>query len=199
MINPLLDFVIRLLTLILFIYWQFYWIITEKVADKEKPKSPMTRQIWFLRKASSGIIGIVLGLQLFALPILPLPLSPLVLYSLQIIGFALVVTGVSVAISARRALGTNWAHAYEYQIKQKHELVTDGIYGSIRHPIYTGLMLGILGGELVVGSYLVFGVILLALFGYIQAKREEKLLTSHFGESYKHYMKRTKMFFPYLW
>lgn len=199
MFSPSIDFGIRFAVLALFVYWQFYWVITERVADKEKPKSPMTRNVWFFRKASSASIGILLGLQLLGLPIMPLELSIQVLFILQLIGFVLVLIGVSVAISARKTLGANWAHAYEYQIKPGQELVTSGIYRSIRNPIYTGLLLGLLGGELVAGSYLAFGIIPLVVIAYIQAKREEKLLLHHFGEKYRTYMKRTKMFLPYLW
>lgn len=199
MINPILDFVLRFTTFALFVYWQFYWLITEQVAYKEKPKSPLRRKAWIVRRSASSVLAIVLGLQLFGLPLLPLPFSAFGMYIIQIIGFVLVVAGVSLAISARDTLGNNWAHAFEYQIKQKQELVTTGAYRYIRHPIYTGLMLGVVGGELVVGSYLCLSVIFLALFGYIQAKREEKILVEHFGNSYTNYMKRTKMFFPFLW
>ncbi|MBI5452967.1 isoprenylcysteine carboxylmethyltransferase family protein [Candidatus Gottesmanbacteria bacterium] len=106
---------------------------------------------------------------------------------------------MAISVSARRVLGTNWAHAAEYQIKKDHELVTSGIYKYIRNPIYTGLVIAITGAELVAKSYL---FIFFALFGfwvaYIQAKREEKILQEHFGKEYSDYMKKSKTLIPFI-
>lgn len=111
----------------------------------------------------------------------------------------MVIIGIGISVVARRILAANWVDASEYQIKKNQELVINGIYAYIRHPIYTGLMLALIGVELVVHSYVVFGfaVVLFIVF-YMQGKREERLLEKHFGEQYRVYMNRSSMFIPHI-
>ncbi len=192
------DLVLRAITLAVFLLWSTYWLITERRADREKPK---IRNLTFFHEANIRKILLrfaeaTLILQLLGLPLLRMQNASI---TVQIIGLALVAIGAGIAISARKTLGSNWAHAFEYQVKQKQELVTSGVYRYIRHPIYTGLIIAFVGGELVAKSYLIGLVFFLALGAYYQAILEEKLLMDHFGDSYKKYMKRTKMFIPFLW
>jgi protein-S-isoprenylcysteine O-methyltransferase Ste14 len=191
------NFLFRILTLIIYFLWSAYWLISANEADQQKPRNPSNQIAYrFIRRWFTPIIEAVLVLQLFGLQIFPLPSYT---FLLQIIGFAIVVVGVSVSISARKTLGANWTHAYDYQVKREHALITNGIYSYIRHPIYTGLYIALIGGELVAQSYVVLLFIFLFVGGYWQARQEEKALLSHFGNAYKAYMKRTKMFIPYLW
>ncbi|MDP4010880.1 MAG: isoprenylcysteine carboxylmethyltransferase family protein [Candidatus Roizmanbacteria bacterium] len=191
----ILNFGIRFASLSFFIIWKYYWHITEKIADREKPKSDTYPKITFLRRESTTIIGIFILLQLIGWEIFPMPENPAV----QVIGMLLVGIGVTMAISARKSLGTNWNHAFEYQIKKKHKLITHGIYAYVRHPIYAGLILSYLGIELVVESYLFIPFFIITVtLGIIQCKREEKILSKYFGEEYTNYMKRTKMLVPLL-
>lgn len=48
------------------------------------------------------------------------------------------------------------------RLLQTHELVTSGIYGHIRHPIYTGEMFILLGFALMLNSF--FGFLVMLLF-----------------------------------
>lgn len=192
------DLSLRLAALGIFLLWTVYWLVTEKKADREKPK---IREIPFLhkdniRKLVLRFAEVILILQILGLPLLQIQN---ISGSVQIAGLVIVLIGAGVSIFARKELGTNWAHAFEYQVKQKQELVTSGIYKYIRHPIYIGLILGFIGGELVVKSYLVFVAVIIIAGAYYQAQLEEKLLIKYFGEDYKNYMKRSKMFIPYLW
>ncbi len=198
MFNATDDNLIRFLTIAVFIIWTLYWLITERKADKEKPK---VRKIAFLHKDNLRKLALRFaeGLLIFQVLGLPLLQIPNATSAMQIVGLAFIVVGASISISSRKSLGTNWAHAFEYQVKSKQELVTSGIYKFIRHPIYAGVILGFIGGELVAKSYLVFIVLILIPAAYHQAELEEKLLIRHFGEDYKKYMKRSKMLIPYLW
>ncbi len=193
------DFIFRVLTLLIFISWWGYWRITEKEADIKKPKAKDASGLFTRNKIIrmiTGTIQVVLIFQLLGISVLPISGANVFM---QIIGFLLVAIGVSVSLSARKTLGSNWAHAAEFQIKKKQELVTSGVYTYIRHPIYAGLMLAFIGGELVVQSYYALAILPVIAGGLYQAKLEEKLLISHFGDAYKKYMKGSKMFIPYLW
>src|SRR5271155_5470650 len=192
------DFLFRILAIFLILVGRFYWIITERIANREKPKTNSKGIIALyqrLRRLVFPIIEIILFLQLLGWQLFPFSEQ---LFIIQLIGFVLVLIGVSIAISARKELGTNWVPAAEYQIKKKQELVTTGIYKYIRHPIYFSAFLSITGGELIAQSYLALIVFVFLFEGYRQSRREEKLLINHFGDSYKTYMKHTKMFIPFL-
>jgi protein-S-isoprenylcysteine O-methyltransferase Ste14 len=188
------DGILRGLTIVSFLLWQIYWWVTEKKADKEKP--PTSTKTNLIERYSLFIFYIPLSLQLLGIPLFPLPFIPF----LQIAGFLLVLLGMGISVSARISLGTNWSHAASYQIKQKHSLVTSGIYQYIRHPIYTGLLLALTGAELVAQSYLFIAVFLcMFIWSYRAGKREEKILTAHFCKQYTEYKKKSKMLLPFIW
>ncbi|MEM7375518.1 MAG: TIM-barrel domain-containing protein [Bacteroidota bacterium] len=76
------------------------------------------------------------------------------------------------------------------------QLIQHGLFAWIRHPIYSGIVLGALGWGLYSdhGVRIGIGVLLLFLF-YVKASYEEQLLKDRF-EAYESYMKKTGMFFP---
>jgi protein-S-isoprenylcysteine O-methyltransferase Ste14 len=82
-------------------------------------------------------------------------------------------------------------------VKQGHALVTHGLYRYVRHPIYTGDMLLLLGLELALNSWCALGVIALALYVRAQTIREESnLLKSLPG--YDEYCRHTSRFLPFI-
>jgi len=85
-------------------------------------------------------------------------------------------------------------------IQPGHALVTQGIYGIIRHPSYLGLIVSSLGWALVFRSGV--GVLLTALMIVPLAARiraEERLLLAHFGPQYEAYRARTWRLIPGLY
>jgi len=189
------DLIIKVITIILFAGWQLYWRIMGNISDKVKPKTKEMDWFRYLRMGATWFFGSFLAFQLIGFHIFSFQYNILV----QLIGFVMVITGIAVSCTARVTLKHNWTSAYEYQIKKNHELIDYGIYSYIRHPIYTGLTLAYTGGELILCSYLFIPMFLtLIIMGYIQAKQEEALLKSHFGKKYVDYMKKTKMFYPFI-
>ncbi|HVN82418.1 MAG TPA: isoprenylcysteine carboxylmethyltransferase family protein [Terriglobia bacterium] len=82
-------------------------------------------------------------------------------------------------------------------IQPEHTLVTDGVYGIIRHPSYLGLLVGSLGWGLAFrsGAGVLLTVLMLPpLLARIHA--EERLLQSQFGEEYNTYRARTWRLIP---
>lgn len=116
----------------------------------------------------------------------------------QVIGFFLASSGVGIAFLAKHQLGKAWVYASAYRIVPKQQLMTSGIYHFIRHPIYTGIALSYIGIELLVGSWLWVSFVFFFIPFYIQAKKEETLLTKHFGKKYLQYQQRTKMLIPFV-
>lgn len=191
-----MDTYLKLATLTLHFVRLGYWIITEIKADKEKPKTEKL-SFWKIVKRIIPLgIGLLIAAQLLGVSIFPFQNNVVI----QIFGFILVVVGISTAMSARRTLGTNWAHAAEFQIRKNHTLVTQGIYRYIRHPIYTGMFLSTVGAEIAAGSLLVIPFFILGIwYFFIQAKQEEIILTKQFGKQHLEYKKNSAMFIPYIW
>ncbi|HUL32548.1 MAG TPA: isoprenylcysteine carboxylmethyltransferase family protein [Candidatus Eisenbacteria bacterium] len=111
------------------------------------------------------------------------------------LGLVLTALGVGISIWARLSLGANWSGMVT--LKQGHELIRKGLYRWIRHPIYTGILLGFIGTALIKGhlrGWLGFGVLLLSF--YFKARREERFLRQEFGEGFEEHLRHTGMFLP---
>jgi protein-S-isoprenylcysteine O-methyltransferase Ste14 len=84
-------------------------------------------------------------------------------------------------------------------IEKTTELVTTGIYRYIRHPIYGSAVIGVWGVVLKsVTAVSVFLALISIVFLTVTAKLEEYENLKYFGENYRHYMERTRMFIPYI-
>lgn len=185
--------ILRLSALTLLIIMRAYWFVRTKEAEIKKPKTDDTP-----RKAEQ-ISNILAAIYVF-INLLGIVIFPFKNLSFQIFGLILVSLGFIQSISARKTLDSNWTDSFEYQIKKEHELITKGIYKYVRHPIYGGILIMINGALIVAGTYtfIVFFLgMLLVLESY--AKREENLLTKHFGKKYTEYMKTTKKFIPFVY
>ncbi len=116
---------------------------------------------------------------------------------LDLLAVILTVSGLAIAVAGRLALGRNWSpHA---TFKQSHELIQNGVYAYVRHPIYCGMLLMIIGTT--INIRLTFGFIILVLacmVFWLKIKSEEKMMTDHFPKEYKAYRKRVKAIIPYV-
>jgi protein-S-isoprenylcysteine O-methyltransferase Ste14 len=101
-------------------------------------------------------------------------------------------------IWARINLGKNWSG--RVTLKEDHELITKGAYAITRNPIYTGILFAFLGDAIRLGVWRGFaGMLILFIALLIKIRREEALLSGHFGEEYANYKKRVKALIPFLW
>jgi protein-S-isoprenylcysteine O-methyltransferase Ste14 len=114
---------------------------------------------------------------------------------IAIAGAIVTALGVGLAAWARYVLGKNWSAAIT--LKESHELIRSGPYARIRHPIYSGIVLGLLGTALAIGEWraLVGTAIMFASY-FVKARREEKLLAPEFGPAFQEHLRRTGMFLP---
>lgn len=111
-------------------------------------------------------------------------------------GLALVALGIAFAIWARVHIGRNWGTPMS--LKQDPELVTSGPYAYVRHPIYTGVILAMLGSALV-SIWWIPACLLFFVYFVWSAKTEEKIMLEQFPARYAEYMQRTKMLIPFVW
>jgi len=96
-------------------------------------------------------------------------------------------------------LGTNWSITLE--LRDEHRLITRGVYRTIRHPMYTALLLYSVGQALVIPNW-VAGFANVTAFAVLLALRlgaEEKMMAQQFGDEYAAYSARTKRLVPGVW
>ena len=116
---------------------------------------------------------------------------------IEALGIALTVAGMAFAIWARAYLGGNWSS--NVTVKVGHQLVRTGPYRWVRHPIYSGLILAMMGTALnrrqVRG---VVAVILLWVGFTIKSRIEERFMAATFGPEYDEYRRATGAMVPRL-
>ena len=96
-------------------------------------------------------------------------------------------------------LGANWSITLE--VREKHTLVTQGVYRRVRHPMYTALLLYSVGQALVLPNYVAgpsYGVTM-ALLVALRIGPEERMMLEEFGKDYQEYMAQTKRLVPGIW
>jgi protein-S-isoprenylcysteine O-methyltransferase Ste14 len=117
--------------------------------------------------------------------------------TLRAVGVAIYTLGLMMAIVARCQLGRNWSDIETSRVKRDHRLVAHGIYRWVRHPIYAGDLLLLLGLQLALNSWAVLGVLPLALYVRQKAAGEERDLARTLS-GYDDYCRRTARFLPFL-
>ena len=113
---------------------------------------------------------------------------------LLVVGGALIVAGGVMAVLGMQALGSSFTP--NPRPLETGQLVESGIYGTVRHPIYGGVVLGAVGWGCLNGSLaaLILSAVLLLVF-YLKSVREEAWLVDHYA-GYADYQRRTRRFYP---
>jgi protein-S-isoprenylcysteine O-methyltransferase Ste14 len=114
------------------------------------------------------------------------------------LGVIITAAGLGFAIWARTYLGRNWSGVVS--VKVGHELIRSGPYRWVRHPIYSGMILAMVGTAL--ARHQVRGVVAVVLLyaGFkIKSRIEEQTMAATFGPEYADYMSGTGAIVPRLW
>ena len=93
-------------------------------------------------------------------------------------------------------LGQNWSVSLE--VRQGHELVTQGAYRRIRHPMYASIWLWCFAQALLLDNWLAgwYSLPTFALMYFSRVSREEEMMCEFFGEQYRAYACETGRLFP---
>ena len=179
---------------VLWTAWVIYWYAARK---RDKPvlrrEPPVSR--------AAHMIPLMLAVALFAFPGLwrgwlslrILPFS----FAAYWIGVGLLLTGLAFTVAARWHLGGNWSGTVT--VKQDHELIRTGPYALVRHPIYTGLLLGFIGSAISLGEVrgvVAVGLVIVAFL--LKIRLEERWMTESFGDAYRRYRAEVKALIPYV-
>lgn len=115
---------------------------------------------------------------------------------LQGLGLGLFGLGLAEAIWSRLYIGRNWGTPMSE--KADPELVTTGPYRYIRHPIYSGLILAMIGTALALGVYWLIPLVLLGGYFVFSAVVEERTMIRLFPATYPAYKRSTRMLIPFV-
>jgi protein-S-isoprenylcysteine O-methyltransferase Ste14 len=179
---------VHTLRIVIGVIWLLFWIgwLASAVGAKE---SAGTRRR--LPLAGGSAVAVVVLLRAFRHGNLEVHAL-----GLGLVGLVLILTGLAIAIWARVNLGRNWGMPMSQ--KAEPELVTSGPYRAVRHPIYSGLLLALLGTALATNLFgLIVVAVLVAYFTYC-ATIEERNMTESFPDAYPDYRARTKMLIPFV-
>ncbi|HEY6485242.1 MAG TPA: isoprenylcysteine carboxylmethyltransferase family protein [Candidatus Cybelea sp.] len=116
--------------------------------------------------------------------------------ALGIAGVALCALGIGLAIDARFYLGSNWG--LPMTRKANPELITSGPYAFVRHPIYTGILLAMVGSALAESITWALALLIFGPYFIHSARIEERTMAEAFPEQYPAYRAHTKMLIPFV-
>lgn len=149
------------------------------------------------------VLGIVLCIPLFYYGWVPfLKLSSPIKQFLAASGLLIYIFGICLVLWARRTLGKNWGVSTSRQAKLRvdHELIQSGPYALVRHPMYFGSWVFMLGLLMLYPMWviLILAVSMVAAF-FMRARREEAVLAERFGPAWEEYTKQTARFIPFIY
>jgi protein-S-isoprenylcysteine O-methyltransferase Ste14 len=179
---------------LLWLLWALYWVIAACGVKPVRQREPMASRLAFVVPSLLGALLLIIGHRLTGSLGARLIGGGWMRYG---IALGLVVIGITFGIWARRTLGGNWSGTVT--LKVDHELVQSGPYRWIRHPIYTGLLLAVLGTGLAAGrlyGVVAFVLILLALLWKLRV--EERWMRAEFGERYEQYRRSSWALIPFV-
>lgn len=183
----------RLLLLAMWVGWLAYWAIAARGAKATQWREPLGAN--WLHYALAWIGTIVLVVPHATPALLARPFLPPSAIGAAL-GVLLTALGLGIAIAARITLAGNWSAAVE--IKEEHALIRSGLYRYVRHPIYSGLLLALLGSAIaldrwraLLGFFLIFASLLL------KSRHEENRLRQALPD-YAAYASETAALIPFL-
>ena len=178
----------------LWLIWFAVWnVMALRVKSVARPQSASARFLY--------LVLLALAFYLLAAPGVPLPLLndsfvPFTTW-LPWLGAALTLAGITFTFWGRVLLGGNWSGGVT--LKHGHELVVDGPYRWVRHPIYTGLLVALAGTALALGEWR--GLLALAIAAaalWRKLRLEEALMRGQFGDAYALYAERVPALIPFV-
>ena len=112
------------------------------------------------------------------------------------LGVLLCAAGLLLVVVSRITLGRNWSDLVV--LKQDHRVVKNGPYRWVRHPLYSGTVLALLGSAFTVSTPAAYFIPTFCFFGLLFKSRKEEALLSRELPAYAEYRRRTKAFIPHV-
>ena len=183
---------------IISVCWVIFWIYWSFALYQRHPSKRKVTRTFTVLNTSLLYLGFILVLLGRSVP--GWLGQPVVQQAVLIdtMGTVFTIAGVGFAIWSRHSLRNNWSGVVA--IKEGQEFIRRGPYAIVRHPIYAGMLLALLGTTLVastVGSLLGFVLAIISLWE--KACREERFLIDEFGTQYAQYQQEVKFLIPFIY
>lgn len=167
------------------------------IKSKGSSQSNMTAQIILV------ILSLAVVVLLFYWLWIPLPFKPSAehITVFKVVGFVLFIAGTLFTLWARQTLGRMWGISTSREVKllPDHQLIDQGPYAMVRHPMYLGWWTAILGMALIYWTWIVLIMFVFSLVVfYKRAQREEAVLADRFGDQWQAYVQRSKFLVPWI-
>lgn len=179
------------LWIVFLVYWAIAALFTKATLDRGLSRKGTALRVLM-------ILGVILATSLARRSAFFQDLQADELYSIPmaLAGAVIATAGAAFAFAARAAIGRNWGTPGSR--KANSDLVTHGPYGLVRHPIYSGILLLMIGTA--VGLMPTWWLVVIPAGAYFlySARREEALMAERFPDTYPAYRARTKMLLPFL-
>jgi protein-S-isoprenylcysteine O-methyltransferase Ste14 len=195
------ETVFRILFLVYYLLIAVITLFFRRRARKSGQKVPPSEE-----KESSGrlLIRKVAGLLMIATAVVyiihpsfltavraPIP------FWLRWFGVGLAAATIPLLIWVLQTLGKQWSRKLE--LREDHQLITDGPYGWVRHPMYVLVFLSMSCLALISANWVLIGLALFAIVSiYSRIGQEERMMLSQFPEEYRRYLESTGRLFPKL-
>jgi protein-S-isoprenylcysteine O-methyltransferase Ste14 len=116
--------------------------------------------------------------------------------ALSYLGVAIDVACIWLFYRTHHDLGQNWSVSLD--LRERHTLVTTGVYAVVRHPMYSGFWLMALAQLLLLPNWIAgpAGLIGFGILFFGRVRREEDMMITAFGDEYRSYMRRTSRVIP---
>jgi protein-S-isoprenylcysteine O-methyltransferase Ste14 len=177
----------------MWLMWALYWRIESRGVKANVWAESLPSRLMHVVPMVIAALLLVLNVHVLGLDERFLPASPAVVGT----GFVLTAAGLLFTVWARRHLAANWSA--DVTIKADHELIITGPYAWARHPIYTGLLLGIIGSALAVGRWRgIVSVVLVAMALGRKLRIEERGMRQLFGDRYREYESHVAALIPFV-
>jgi protein-S-isoprenylcysteine O-methyltransferase Ste14 len=177
----------------IWLLWLLYWLVSAAAVKRTQRRESAASR-------ASHWVPLLVGVYLLCWPRLPggflsqqiLPDVP----GRYLAALLAVACGLAFTVWARVHLGRNWSGSVTQ--KEGHELIRSGPYAWVRHPIYSGLTLALLGSAIALGEPRGFIGVLLVLGSWIRKLRiEEGFMRELFPGQYERYAAEVPALVPF--
>jgi len=185
------DLIIGIIIPTLWIAWLIYWWSSSRNVKPTRVAEPLRSQL--RHRVPIIFAAILLAAPRWVPRVLMRRFLPEGTF-FPVLGTVMLAAGLGFSVWARRHLGRNWST--QVVVKEDHTLIRTGPYRYVRHPIYTGILLGFLGMVATIGEWRGVLAFLCVLVSFaVQSRQEEARMRETFPE-YAQYQRETKALVP---
>ena len=168
-------------------------------------KRPKGRAIGLAQRMLRGPVYLLISVLFFGTCFilwrpLPLTISLIARVQMLVLGISLYFPGLALVLWGRLTLGKmyNVSSALAAQLYIDHQLIMDGPFAHVRHPMYLGVLMAAFGGLLIYRTWALVFLAVAFLGLAVRARREEQGLAAEFGEQWEEYCERVPAWIPRL-